>query len=774
MSGYIRQDTTGAISTGNIIEADDLNAEYNAIEGAFNAATGHTHDGTSAEGAPITVIGPTQDVVATTSVLRPKTNNTVDLGTASLEYKDIHSAGTAFLSTLSVAANATVGGTLSVTGTLTGAAGNFTSLASSGTLSSTGNATVGGTLGVTGMLTASGGVTGALTGNASTATALQTARTLTIGSTGKTFNGTANVSWSLSEIGVGTLGQQNSNSVTITGGTINGTSIGATTASTGAFTTLTATGDVTIPDRIIHAGDTDTQIRFPANDTVTVETNGAERLRVDSSGNVGIGTTIPQGQLHVAPPDNTTTSILVGQTGTNTNRFSRIGFTHYAGTSELPVTGFNFFSDDTRNILNVGGGTTLNNAATEVRVFTASNNTTPFGSERMRIDSAGNVGIGTNSPQAALDIVNGQAIRLSDTVSNSVNKLGRITGRPFDNTHEDFLAFDIRGFSGINEIVYGGLSNVFQAVSTHRFVTSDGPTAGAGSERVRITSTGNVGIGTSSPAEALHVVGQVRVDNSGDPVHFFTAPNTAFASNILVSHSRGTVASPAETLAGDRLCGLLARGHDGTGYTAFSASIEFIADGSGSSGGTHMRFLTAPAGSTSRLERVRVNASGDFLVGKTSTAAGETSNGILAFSNGRLGVTASAPSWFSRTGSNGEVIRFHRGTSTSVGSISVTTTATAYNTSSDYRLKEDVQPMVGASDRVLSLKPCNFAWKVDGSRVDGFLAHEAQAVVPEAVTGEKDGDEMQAMDHSKLVPLLTAALQDALKRIEALEAQLNP
>ena len=74
------------------------------------------------------------------------------------------------------------------------------------------------------------------------AASLTTARTLTIGSTGKTFNGTANVSWSLSEIGVGTLGEQNSNSVTITGGTINGTAIGGTTAAAGSFTDLTVTG----------------------------------------------------------------------------------------------------------------------------------------------------------------------------------------------------------------------------------------------------------------------------------------------------------------------------------------------------------------------------------------------------------------------------------------------------------------------------------------------------------------------------------------------------
>jgi hypothetical protein len=87
--------------------------------------------------------------------------------------------------------------------------------------------------------------------------------------------------------------------------------------------------------------------------------------------------------------------------------------------------------------------------------------------------------------------------------------------------------------------------------------------------------------------------------------------------------------------------------------------------------------------------------------------------------------------------------------------------------------------MVGASDRLMALKPVNFAWKADGSRVDGFLAHEAQEVVPEAVTGEKDAvdkdgkPQYQGIDQSKIVPLLTAALQEALKRIEALEAQIN-
>ena len=114
-----------------------------------------------------------------------------------------------------------------------------------------------------------------------------------------------------------------------------------------------------------------------------------------------------------------------------------------------------------------------------------------------------------------------------------------------------------------------------------------------------------------------------------------------------------------------------------------------------------------------------------------------------------------------------------------IGSIQTNGTTTSYVTSSDYRLKTDAQPMVGASARVLALKPVNFAWKADGTRVDGFLAHEAQAVVPECVTGTKDAvDEdgnpvYQGIDQSKLVPLLTAALQEALTKIEALEARIT-
>jgi hypothetical protein len=185
---------------------------------------------------------------------------------------------------------------------------------------------------------------------------------------------------------------------------------------------------------------------------------------------------------------------------------------------------------------------------------------------------------------------------------------------------------------------------------------------------------------------------------------------------------------------------------------------------------------------TNGSERARIDASGNLLVGTTS-AVGTT--GLTISSPSLNGVFSAAES-----ASATNHIRFYN-TNGVVGAISTSGTATTYATSSDYRLKEDVQPMVGASDRLMALKPVNFAWKVDGSRVDGFLAHEAQEVVPECVTGEKDQVQIveikdedgnvtgaeerpvyQGIDQSKIVPLLVAALQEALTKIEALEARV--
>ena len=108
MAGYIRVDTINNIADGNIINADDLDGEFDGVQAAFNSSTGHNHDGTTGEGAPILALGPTQDVTISSSILGVKTTNTVDIGSNSLKFKDLYLAG-----------NASIGGTLGITGVAT-------------------------------------------------------------------------------------------------------------------------------------------------------------------------------------------------------------------------------------------------------------------------------------------------------------------------------------------------------------------------------------------------------------------------------------------------------------------------------------------------------------------------------------------------------------------------------------------------------------------------------------------------------------------------------
>jgi hypothetical protein len=219
----------------------------------------------------------------------------------------------------------------------------------------------------------------------------------------------------------------------------------------------------------------------------------------------------------------------------------------------------------------------------------------------------------------------------------------------------------------------------------------------------------------------------------------------------------------------------------------FRASLigTYSADGSGAGYFAINQFLPS---SSATQERLRIDSSGNVLVG--AAAFSGSVQCLQVESNGTLDIGTNTTAGRYR-------IQFFNPNGF-VGSIATNGSSVQFNTSSDYRLKQDWQLMSGASDRVLALKPVNFAWIVSGDRVDGFLAHELADVVPEAVTGTKDGMEdyeitpavldndgnvttealmgtrpvMQGIDQSKLVPLLTAALQEALNKIEAMETRL--
>lgn len=274
---------------------------------------------------------------------------------------------------------------------------------------------------------------------------------------------------------------------------------------------------------------------------------------------------------------------------------------------------------------------------------------------------------------------------------------------------------------------------------------------------ITVDGSGNVGIGTTSPS------GKLDVSAGSSPQVIFN--NTDGTSNDSHNFRIGTFG----------------------GSTPYWSSLSLDA--------SSLTFKTFSA------ERMRIDGSGKVLVGRTT-----------AYSDGTLGtpslqVNASSGSF----AGFGVIATATTGTSAigfvnpngTVGNISVSGSSTTYNTTSDYRLKENITPVQGAADIVKAMNPCTYTFKADSTDWhDGFLAHELQGLHPRAVVGEKDemcdeeyevtpavlgddGEEIteavmgtrsvpkyQSVDYSKLTPILTAALKEALTKIDDLEARL--
>jgi len=189
--------------------------------------------------------------------------------------------------------------------------------------------------------------------------------------------------------------------------------------------------------------------------------------------------------------------------------------------------------------------------------------------------------------------------------------------------------------------------------------------------------------------------------------------------------------------------------------------------------------------STGGTGRLFINSTGTVLFARTSVGLTTPGAGFIANTGGAYGEIVQSNNGVSclylsqnfNSGTQTAVdLRFNN---TQVGTISVSSSATSYNTFSDYRLKENVTPVSDGITRLQQLKPARFNFIADPDKtVDGFLAHEVQTIVPEAITGEKDAVDddgnpvYQGIDQSKLVPLLTAALQEAIGEIESLKARV--
>jgi hypothetical protein len=385
-TGYVRADTANNISNGNVIDADDLDNEFNAVEAAFNASTGHTHDGTTSEGAPIEVIGPAQDIVATATVLRPKTTNTVDLGTSSLKYKDAYLAGD-----LSLGDAATIGGALSVTGAST--------LAS---LSVTGNTTLTGNLTANGNTTLGDAATDTVTVNADIASNLipSVDDSYDLGAVGSEWrdayiDGTAYIdTGSIDTANVATLAV--SGNGTITGDlTVNG-NINATVVGTASqANTLTTARTISLAGDVAGAANFDGSANITITTVIADDSHNHTIANVDGlqaaldakpDGLSDLGVTALSTELNLLDGVTATTAEINYLDGVTSNiqtqldaKLSSLDLSSYTGdvdiTGELVVDSYN---ETYAAITSSSGTATIDCEAGNVFALTLSENVTTF------------------------------------------------------------------------------------------------------------------------------------------------------------------------------------------------------------------------------------------------------------------------------------------------------------------------------------------------------------------------------------------------------------
>ena len=591
-------------------------------------------------------------------------------------------------------------------------------------------------------------------------------------------------------------------------------------------------GSATAP-ALTFTGDPNTGIYSPGADQVSVATGGTERLRIDAAGQIeanGLGSAAAPAYSWIGDPNTGIYSPGADQVAISTNGTGRlfvdasgnVGVGTAAETGLLGgVRSFEITANTTARLILQA----TDSGGRKYGVFSSTDGQLSFydytaGSERARIDSSGRLGLGTSSVSEKLHVVDaGTSIGAGSAVARFMDAT---------NLKGVFLGYDADEIGGS---IYGANFLSFQ--------TYNGTSWG---ERVRISPTGAVGIGTATPGYKLHCVGDARFESSNvfldddSKALVFGTGTTAYiigssANNnirfVTNSSERGRWDSNGRFLVGTssspssgngQYAKLAVQGStfsstgaaifnlqsgkaatslvssDDIGFIQFTdnagndfAWIRGIVDGTPGAGDFpgRIEFSTTADGASSPTERMRITNAGHILFGTTDADAGINGTpsgaaiGSFKVGSGEGFRVSSTGAHYWNFANDGSVHIFRRN-GTNVGSITVSSGATAYNTSSDYRLKENVVPLTGAANRVNQLHVHRFNFIADPNKtVDGFIAHEAQAVVPECVTGTKDevdadGNPVyQGIDQSKLVPLLTAALQEALAEIESLKARLD-
>jgi len=466
-----------------------------------------------------------------------------------------------------------------------------------------------------------------------------------------------------------------------------------------------------------------------SNHPLVLRTNQTERVRIDTSGNVGIGV-VPASDWHTSYKalELASSVSLFGNDGASPQTWlcNNMKYDASTGTTYKQAGFASFYAQlqDGSHQFKVAPSGAADAAGTFKNALNLANNgdisfydtgNTP---KFFWDASAESLGIGTSSPSTALEVSGAVTVTRSDVASDNST---------ISNEGGLFVISAASGGGG------GSYPMLFKTVNT---------------EAMRIDTSGNVGIGVT-PSTAWHS-NHVALQLGGGKDGFISAPK---GQNI-----------------GRMFMGVNAVSTDATGNNWSRGGDTYRPSLYSQINGVHA-FKTAAAGSgaISWDTAMTIDNSGNLLVGTTTketqgvTLYGSGANGMYLKSTGTCAYMITQ----SGTGGAGTLQTFYSNT-TSVGSITTSGTSTSYNTASDHRLKADVQPMTGATATFMQLNPVNFEWIADGTRVDGFLAHELGEVIPAAATGSKDA----MMDEEYEVSPATGDVYTAASAEVATESQV--
>ena len=602
------------------------------------------------------------------------------------------------------------------------------------------------------------------------------------------------------------------------------------------------------------ASDTNTGIFRPSNNALAVSANGSVRMtmsnssvvvnqdgedvdfRVESNGNthmlfvdaannrVGINESAPSQQFVTANSGYSAIEIKSGRTSASDN----IGAIHFKSSS-TNVAYIQSQVDGTIKFRNTSSLT-----------------------ERARIDSDGRLLVGTSSNTAPVSF--DAKLQIADTSytgsislrrdSNTAGSSSLVFGKSRGSLNGNTIVQDGDALGGIAFYGADGTDLNSDAASIYAYVdgtpgSNDMPgrivfsTCADGSssatERLRIDSSGNVAIGTTSIDRQFHVQGggvagtQVQIEGTVDSAGIKFVPASgadqyeiqATDNSALIFYNR-TDLTERMRITNSGLVGIGSSSPNATleVSSAGTCTLNLVSDNdnNGTNNDSLVNFRVDANNNTPVAALGYDQSEGNFQISTNGTRAfridsaqrillDTTSNYDTGYKVSLNMVNTGGIIYRMDGSGTRQPARFTNSSGTVVGSISTTTTATTYNTTSDYRLKENVVDIADGITRVKQLQPKRFNFIADAdTTVDGFLAHEAQTVVPEAVTGthngvevwkeseelpegvslgdnklDEDGNtipEYQGIDQAKLVPLLTAALQEAIAKIETLETKV--